>query len=189
MHLRIILTGSNTGGKSTILKAIMLNLLLTKTFGMGAANAICISDFAFIGSYLRINDDTAQGDSKFKAEVMRAKMLCDTLDSLGKDQFGFLVIDELFTGTGSEKGSLAASKVAEKLGKNTNNLFILATHFPTLTKLEETHPSIFKNYKVDVYKDEAGNLVRPFKLEAGISSNNVANDILQEQMTDINFEF
>lgn len=185
---KIILTGSNTGGKSTILKAIMTSLLMGHTFGIAPATSMSVSPFAFLGSYLRVNDDTAFGESKFKAEVMRAKMLCDTLSSLENNQFGFAVIDELFTGTGSEKAAIAASKVAEKLGSLDNNLFILATHFPTLTELAQAHPHIFKNCKVDVYKDEAGNLVRPFKLENGISDSNVANEILQEQMTDIDFE-
>lgn len=185
---KVILTGSNTGGKSTILKAVMMNLLMAQTFGIAPATSMTLSPFEFIGSYLRVNDDTASGESKFKAEVLRAKMLCDTLNSLDKDQFGFVVIDELFTGTGSEKATAAAAKVAEKLGSLDNNLFILATHFPSLTLLEEAHPGLFKNYKVDVYKDERGNLIRPFKLEAGISDSNVANEILQEQLTDINFE-
>ena len=184
---KVILTGSNTGGKSTILKAIMMSLLMGHVFGMGPAKEMTLTPFAFIGSYLRVNDDTASGDSKFKAEVMRAKMLCETMDALPKNQFGFVVIDELFTGTGSEKASNAAGKVAQKLAGLENNLFILATHFPVLTELEKTNSGLIKNYKVDVFKDEAGNLIRPFKLEVGVSDSNIANDILQEQIQDIDF--
>jgi DNA mismatch repair ATPase MutS len=184
---KVILTGSNTGGKSTILKAIMMSLLMGHVFGMAPAQEMTLTPFAFIGSYLRVNDDTASGDSKFKAEVMRAKMLCETMDALPKNQFGFVVIDELFTGTGSEKASNAAGKVAQKLAGLENNLFILATHFPILTELEKTNSGLIKNYKVDVFKDEAGNLIRPFKLEVGVSDSNIANDILQEQIQDIDF--
>lgn len=185
---KVILTGSNTGGKSTILKAIMLNMLLAHTFGMGAAQHFSLSSFAFMGSYLRIKDDIASGNSQFKAEVLRAKMLTETMINLPKDQFGFIIIDELFTGTGSEKASHAAYKVAEKLASIDNNLYILATHFPLLTELENAMPSIVKNYKVDVIKDDAGNLIRPFKLEPGISDSNVANDILNEEIADIDFD-
>ena len=184
---KIILTGSNTGGKSTILKAILINMLTIHTFGFGFASECVVSPLSFIGSYLRVNDDVASGESKFKAEVMRAKMLCETMESLPRDQFGFVVIDELFTGTGSEKAAVAASKVAQKLATLENNLYILATHFPQLTELAKNNPGIIKNYKVDVYKDEAGNLVRPFKLELGISTNNIANDILNEEIRDIDF--
>jgi len=185
---KIILTGSNTGGKSTILKAIMLNMLLGHTFGMGAAKQFTLSSFTFIGSYLRIKDDIASGHSQFKAEVLRAKLLTETMASLPHDQFGFVVIDELFTGTSSEKASHAAYKVAEKLASMDNNIYVLATHFPLLTELENAMPSTIKNYKVDVLKDDAGNLIRPFKLEQGISDSNVANDILNQEIADIDFE-
>jgi DNA mismatch repair ATPase MutS len=118
---------------------------------------------------------------------MRAKMLCETMEALPKDQFGFVVIDELFTGTGSEKAAVAASKVAQKLATLDNNVYILATHFPQLTELAKNNQGIIKNYKVDVYKDQAGNLVRPFKLELGVSTSNIANDILNEEIRDIDF--
>lgn len=185
---KVILTGSNTGGKSTILKAIMMSLLMSHTFGIAPAKSMKLSPFAFMGSYLRVNDDTALGESKFKAEVMRAKMLVDTMNALPKDQFGFVIIDELFTGTGSEKAANAAYKVADKLAGLENNLYILATHFPLLTELEKDNAGLIKNMKVDIFKDDAGNLIRPFKLEPGVSTSNVANDILNEQITDINFD-
>lgn len=184
---KIILTGSNTGGKSTILKGMMISLWLAHTFGIAPAKKCTLSPFTFIGSYLRVNDDIAAGESKFKAEVLRAKMLCDTMDSLPHEQFGFVVIDELFTGTGSEKAAIAASKIASKLAGLENNIYILATHFPLLTELEKGNPGILKNFKVDVYKDDSGSLVRPFKLEPGISSNNIAIDILNEEIKDIDF--
>ena len=72
--------------------------------------AIC-----FLGSYLRVNDDTAADQSKFKAEVLRAKMLCQTMESLLPNQFGFVVIDELFTGTSSNNAAKLLLKVAQKL--------------------------------------------------------------------------
>lgn len=186
---KIILTGSNTGGKSTILKAIITNLLLAHTFGIAAASKCVISPFAYLGSSLHINDDITSDESKFKAEVVRAKSLCQILESLQKNQFGFVVIDELFTGTNSINATDAAHKVAQKLAGLDNSLYILATHYPALTELEKEFPGIIKNYKVDVLKDDLGNLIRPFKLEPGISTSNVANDILNEEMQSIDFVF
>ena len=43
---------------------------------------------------------------------------------------------------------------------------------------EETEQ--FKNYQVKVWKDENNNWVRPFKLEEGKSTINIAMDLLEE---------
>lgn len=184
---KVILTGSNTGGKSTILKALLTSFLLSRSFGISPSTECTMSPFAFVGSSLHLNDDTAGDESKFKAEVLRAKMLSETIKSLGKDQFGFVVIDELFTGTGAEKAARAAQDFAQKLAENDNSLYILATHFPQLTQLEKTKPGVIKNYKVEAYKDANGKIVRPFKLEVGISTQNIAQDILREEMKDFGF--
>ncbi len=184
---KAILTGSNTGGKSTVLRAIMDSLVLARTFGIACARECTLSPLSFIASSLRVNDDTASGESLFKAEVNRAKMLYEIADSLPKNKFGFIVIDELFVGTAADKGTQAAIKVAQKLAEHTNIMYILSTHFPALTELEKTHKGIIKNYKVDAYKDSRGKIVRPYKLEAGVSNQNIANDILNEEIKDIDF--
>lgn len=185
----IILTGSNTGGKSTILKAILINLLLAHTFGIVACKSAQLTPLSYLGSYLRVNDDIGAGDSLFKAEVLRAQCLVDTLSSLKGDSFGFAVIDELFTGTSAAKGENAAYKIAQRLLEYPNASFILATHFPLLTQLEEESPEICCNYCIDVYKDKTGNLIRPYKMVRGISLNNVADDILRMEFQDMNFDF
>jgi DNA mismatch repair ATPase MutS len=177
----IIVTGSNTGGKSTNLKAIMISVLLARTFGIAPARSATMTPFAYMGTSMNVSDNTAKGDSLFQAEVKRAERLVNTIDAL-RDEFGILIIDELFTGTAAEKGAFAAKRVAEHLAKSQNAILILATHFPELTKLEQ-ETNLFKNYKVDVYKDEQGNLIRPFKLEPGVSTSNIADDILHEHLS------
>ena len=72
--------------------------------------------------------------------------------------------------------------------KKFNNLiFLLATHFPELTSLEEATNGNCKNFKIEIYKDEKGNLIRPFKIEPGVNSSNVADDILKQELDTINF--
>ena len=184
---KVVLTGSNTGGKSTALKGVLITLVLARSFGIAPAQLCVISPFDYIGSFFPLKDDTAAGDSRFKAEVLRAKLVCETLDSLAADEFGFVIIDELLTGTGAENGEPAAYKVAQKLANLENNIYILATHYPLLTKLEQDNPGLIKNYKIDIFKDANGNLIRTFKLEPGVSTQNVANDILNEEIKDMDF--
>jgi DNA mismatch repair protein MutS len=183
----IILTGSNTAGKSTLLKSILLAQLLGTTLTLGAFQEMTTTYFDILGSYLQMTDDIGNGNSLFKAEVLRAQSLLDNAQKLGSDKFGFVVIDELFTGTSADKGSQAAYKVAERLANLPNVIFILATHFPQLTELEKNSKGSCKNYKIEALKQEDGTIVRPFKLEPGISTVSIANDILQNELTDIDF--
>ncbi len=182
----MILTGSNTGGKSTILKGIMLNLLMSR-FGIAPAAKAVMTPFTYLASSMNISDDTDSGISLFKAETLRAKKIIQDLQSLSKNQHAFVIIDELFVGTGPEKGSQAALKFVDYLSKFNNTICAFATHFPVVTTLEKKENSTFKNYKVDVYKDTHGNIVRPFKIVPGVSKVNIANELLQEEIDTIDF--
>ncbi|MGB8468286.1 MAG: hypothetical protein WCE21_04735 [Candidatus Babeliales bacterium] len=171
-----VITGPNTGGKSTILKGILLNVLLPQTVGIGAADSIALTPFAAINCYLNITDDIASGVSLFKAEVLRAKALLEKIEQLPDNTHSFTIMDEVFSGTSPKEGEEAAYLYALKLGKFANSCTILATHFHKLTALEDTAP--FANRRVTVIKQEDGSFVRPFTLEPGISTLNIAQDLL-----------
>ena len=183
----LIVTGSNTGGKSTILKSLLINSLLGHTLTIVPAAHATMSLCDALGSYLHVSDDISSGKSLFKAEVMRAQSLLESLSQLPQGHFGFVVIDELFTGTAADKGAAAAYQVAKRLTEFENVIVVIATHFQLLTGLEKETNGICKNYKVDVYKDENGAIVRPFKLVPGVSDVSIANDILNEEIEGINF--
>lgn len=174
-----IITGSNMSGKSTLLKAIMLNLLLAQTFGICSASQALITPFALLGSLLQVTDEIASGNSLFQAEVIRMKLLLSAASAHHEEQYTFLAIDELFLGTSCEYGEKAAKYVIQKLiGLENNALSIISTHFHNLTELEKEHQGTIVNYKMNVYKDENGTIIRPFILEKGIGTNSIALDIL-----------
>lgn len=184
----IILTGSNRGGKSTLLKATMLNALLAQTITVVPAKRYIATPFARLATYLNVTDDTAAGLSLFQAQVVRAKKLVEMIDALSPEQLGFVIIDEIFTGTGSKKASSAAFKVAEHMAQSDYLCFILATHFvDELTKLEEETHGLCKNFKVDADKDENGGIVFRHKLEEGASTQNIANELLNDEFENIDF--
>ncbi len=185
----VVLTGSNTGGKSTVgLKGTLISLYLAHTFGIAPAESCNASIFTDFCSYLHILDSVASGESAFQAEINRAQSLIKAVNSLKEDEFAFIVIDELFKGTSPEKGAPGAYKVIKHLAGRKNVIFIIATHFKLLTELKDEVDSV-KNMKLEIYEDENGNLVKPYKLEEGISTQNIA-DILMESGLDIaDFDF
>lgn len=182
----MIVTGANTGGKSTILKAMLIDLLFAQVFGIAPATALKMTPFVYLGSSMNINDDTAGGYSLYQAEVNRAKMLMQASRGLNGNQFGFLVVDELFRGTSPEQAEQGSYDCAKEFLTYDNAMVVLATHFSKLTtKLEQESKGACKNYKVEVRKDANGNIVRPFKLEEGVNSTHIAGDILNNAMKNV----
>lgn len=176
----IILTGPNAGGKSTVLKATALSLILAQAFGLAPAQSMMLTPMSTIATYLNITDDIESGNSLFKAEVLRAQALIEKVQNLTQNQFSFIAIDEMFSGTSPEEGRAAAYSVAKHLGQFSNNICMIATHYPLLTKLAQDTP-FFANYKVSVKLDADGTITYPFKLEPGVSDQHVAIDILQAE--------
>lgn len=175
----MIITGPNAGGKSTLIKAIPINLILAQSIGMAAADYAEITPFYNIATYLNIIDDIASGNSLFKAQVLRAQEMVNIIEQTPADKFSFVALDEMFNGTSSKESKAAAYSVVKHIGKFNNNICIVATHFPLLTQLEKENPC-FINYKVSVNVDETG-IHYPFKLEKGSSNQHVALDILKQE--------
>lgn len=175
----IILTGPNTGGKSTVIKGLLINIFLAQTLGIAPAKSLQFTLFANLNCYLNITDDLTAGTSLFKAEVLRAKALINSVRNLNEGEFSFTIIDEVFSGTSPKEGEEAALMFAQELGAISNSICTIATHFPRLTdELSDAH---YKNYKVTVYKDAEDKWMRPYKLEEGKSLLNIAMDLLREE--------
>jgi DNA mismatch repair protein MutS len=176
-----ILTGPNTGGKSTVIKGIMINVLMAQTFGIAPSSHLTLTPFSKLNCFMNISDDIATGASLFKSEVMRAKKLLDMVQGLQDNEFSFVIIDEVFTGTSPQEGEMAALRFAKTLGSYTNNTSIIATHYPKMVNLHEETNGMFHNHHVEILRNEDGSLNRTFKLKNGPSFFNVAFDILEEE--------
>lgn len=179
LQKNMIITGPNAGGKSTLIKAIPINLILAQSIGMAAASYAEITPFYNIATYLNIVDDIASGNSLFKAQVLRAQEMVNIIEQTPAQKFSFVALDEMFNGTSAKESKAAAYSVVKHIGKFNNNICIVATHFPLLTQLEKDNPA-FSNYKVSVNVDETG-IHYPFKLEKGSSNQHVALDILKQE--------
>jgi len=175
----VVLTGSNTGGKSTALKAILTVALLAHTIGIAPADHVVVTPFAYIGSTLNIIDNTVAGKSLYQAEANRAAALVNAVQSLKGNNFGFLIVDELFRGTTPDKAENETYNCIKDFLACENSLAMIATHFVKRpTGLEQETNGLCKNYRIEARIDENGKVVRTFKLEPGINRYNVADDVL-----------
>jgi len=177
----IILTGPNTGGKSTIIKGIMLDVLCAQTLGIVPATACKLTPFAAFNTYSRVEDDIENGLSLFAAEVKRANSLKQKIVNLPKNKFGLTINDEMFRGTAPDNAERLSYKYALDFGACQNSICLMATHYPKLIDLEAATGGLYHNYKVEIERLPDGTLKRNYKLIRGSTTQNVAEDILREQ--------
>jgi len=180
MRRNMIITGPNAGGKSSLIKGLIINLVLAQSIGLVAAENMEITPFHTIATYLNIVDDIAAGNSLFKAQVLRAQEMVFLAENTPAHLFNFIALDEMFNGTSAQESEAAAYSVAHYLGKFANSMCVLATHHPQMTVLEK-ETDCFANYKVSVVVHPLRGIHYPFKLELGISQQHIALDILKQE--------
>jgi DNA mismatch repair ATPase MutS len=142
---RLVITGPNASGKTTILKMTMLNILFSQQLGHGFYEAgTRIRPYHQLHSYLNI-PDTSGRDSLFQAESRRCKEILDKLS--GGQQWGcggqsppvrhFCIFDELYSGTNPYEAIASAYGYITHLTRHDNVDFMLTTHYIQLCKLFE----------------------------------------------------
>ena len=176
----MILTGPNTGGKSTIIKAIALNILLAQTLCITCGKC-SLTPFSAINTYMNISDDVAKGLSLFASEVDRAKKLVNKIATLPQDKFSFTIIDEMFRGTPESHAEILSYEYGKALSAMNNSMCLEATHYHKLINLEQETQGRFTNFKVEVDVLADGSLKRHYRLERGWTKQNVAAHICKEQ--------
>lgn len=179
MPRNIIITGPNAGGKSTVTKALIFCFILGQTLGIAPAKALAFTPASILMTYLNVIDDFAAGISHYKACVIRSLQLLEASQKLKRGEFGVFAVDEAFDGTAFKEAQAAAFTLIEELGNNPCVMCITNTHFPLIPTLEKT--GLFRNYKVSVIDEPGQKIVYPYKLEPGISNQNVALKILEEE--------
>ncbi|MFA6527047.1 MAG: hypothetical protein WCT20_01345 [Candidatus Babeliales bacterium] len=176
----VIITGPNAGGKSTITKAFITAIIVAQSLGIAPAKTLTLTPFNKITTYLNITDDIASGKSHFRAGVLRAREVQKMFNDLKPHEFGLTAIDEVFNGTTHAEGQAAAYSLIKLLGKNPLGMCITNTHFKIIPSLEQSTGN-FLNYKVSVIDRPGEKIQYPFKLERGVSDQNVAFKILREE--------
>jgi DNA mismatch repair ATPase MutS len=136
---RLVITGPNASGKTTILKMTMLNILFSQQLGHGFYEAgTRIRPYHQLHSYLNI-PDTSGRDSLFQAESRRCKEILDKLSRTGQSPpvRHFCIFDELYSGTNPYEAIASAYGYIMHLTKHDNVDFMLTTHYIQLCKLFE----------------------------------------------------
>ncbi|HEU4609471.1 MAG TPA: DNA mismatch repair protein MutS, partial [Chitinophagaceae bacterium] len=169
----MILTGSNMSGKSTFLRTLGVNMILS---GMGSVVCAVDADVhpmpVFVS--MRQSDSLADSESYFFAEVKRLKYIMDQMD----EGAVFVLLDEILRGTNSDDKRSGTVGVIEKIsGKKVYGA--IATHDLEVCLTTDKYPGILSNkcFEVEIRNDE---LVFDYKLREGICRNKSATFLMKK---------
>ncbi len=145
----IIITGPNMSGKSTYIRQVALLALMAQIGSYVPAKSLQLSVVDRIFSRIGASDDLSAGRSTFMVEMEEAANILNnaTSDSL-------ILLDEVGRGTSTYDGVSIAWALVEFLVQSVKARTLFATHYHELITLEGEHPSMVRNYNVEVLEKD-----------------------------------
>jgi ABC-type multidrug transport system fused ATPase/permease subunit len=169
----MILTGSNMSGKSTFLRSLGVNMVLS---GMGSV--VCASEATVhplpILVSMRLSDSLSDSESYFFAEIKRLKQIMDALE----DQPAFVLLDEILRGTNSDDKRNGTIEVVKKVIAK-KAIGAIATHDIEVCLTTNEYPDLLTNkcFEVEIQNNE---LHFDYKLRDGICKNKSATFLMKK---------
>ena len=136
----VLVTGSNASGKSTFLKTIAINALLSQTIYTSTSKEYN-APFYRIYSSMALRDDLNAQNSYYIVEIKSLKRILDAVDKDDKRPV-LCFVDEVLRGTNTVERIAASSEILKSL-RYKNVLVFAATHDIELTYLLEKY---YDNY-------------------------------------------
>lgn len=185
----LVITGPNAAGKTTYVKSILCNILLSQTFGMAYASACSTPVFHTISSFMRIHDEVGR-ESLFEAEVRRCleaiRMLQERQDPVAAPESrsppppAIVLLDEPMHSTPPVEGTASAMAFIKQVAEIPGVRCITTTHFFPITSLAKECPGQFVNLSFEAQ------LARPdikfsYRLRPGPSFQCIALDLLRQK--------
>ncbi|KAG5860233.1 DNA mismatch repair protein Msh6 [Encephalitozoon hellem] len=154
----LVLTGANMGGKSTLLRTICLNVILSQVGMDVCCERMETPLFDRIFTRIGARDNLAKGESTFMVELAETATILkhSTRDSL-------VMMDELGRGTSTKDGECIARAVLEYLKQKECHV-LFSTHYHGI--IEEVE-GVSNGYMGSVVKGK--DIVFLYKLMSGIS--------------------
>lgn len=156
----LIVSGSNMSGKSTFLRTIGINVVLSWCGAPVRATEFRLSRW-HVGATLRIQDSLHAGLSRFYAEVHRLKQIID----LAEKQPVLFLLDELLHGTNSHDRRVGASGILRGLLER-GSIGLATTHDLALAELANELPDAHNVHFADRW--DGGSLEFDYKMRPGV---------------------
>ena len=110
----LLITGSNMSGKSTLLRAVGLNVVLAQAGGPVCADRLTLPPLALHTS-MRVSDSLELGLSLFMASLLRLQQIVTAARTATADRRVCFLLDEVLQGTNSAERQIAVRTVVDHL--------------------------------------------------------------------------
>ncbi|MFC3419229.1 hypothetical protein ACFOLA_07015 [Salinicoccus hispanicus] len=168
----ILLTGSNAAGKSTFMKALGLNVIMSNGLNTSTSTMFKYRRGKVISS-MDITDSVIEGDSYFISEIKSLKRIMEEVEDFEGNVY--CIIDEIFKGTNTIERVAAAETVLRYLNRRGNVFVIAATHDMELTDLLKDK-YVFYHFREHLEGDD---IYFDYKLRKGVASTSNAIELLR----------
>ncbi len=163
----LLVSGSNMSGKSTLLRAVGMNVVLAMAGAPVRARRLRLTPLQ-VGASIRVNDSLQEGSSRFYAEITRLHQIYDLAGGglvSGKPSLLFL-LDELLQGTNSNDRRIGAEGIVRAL-VNKGAIGLVSTHDLALTDIGGAVAGRLRNVH---FQDELANgrMMFDYKLLDGV---------------------
>lgn len=173
-----LITGSNMSGKSTFLRTIGFNIILTY-LGLPTFSKNFMCGIFNLHTCMRTQDNLEENISSFYAEILRIKLV---IGAAKKGERVFFLLDEIFKGTNSKDRHEGAKILIEQLVR-ADGMGLVSTHDFELCDLEK-QKSWLANYNFREYYEE-NNIKFDYVLRKGQSTTQNAKHLMKLAGIDI----
>lgn len=159
----VLVTGSNMSGKTTFIRAVMINALMSQTL-YTSCSRYYQAPLMNLFTSIRMSDDLEEHKSYFQAE---ARSILDIVNKAGMaGQSSLILIDEIFRGTNTIERIAAAKAILSYLTAQKNFTFV-STHDLELAEL------LGSGYAVYSFEELVAEtrLIFDYKIKPGILKN------------------
>ncbi|KAK1396879.1 DNA mismatch repair protein MSH7 [Heracleum sosnowskyi] len=146
----LLLTGPNMGGKSTLLRATCLAIILAQLGCYVPCESCVLSLVDIIFTRLGASDRIMTGESTFLIECTETASVLQNAT-----QNSLVLLDELGRGTSTFDGYAIAYAVFRHLIEKVNCRLLFATHYHPLTKEFALHPRVILQHMAFTFKSKS----------------------------------
>jgi hypothetical protein len=170
----VLITGANMAGKSTYLRSVGVNVVLSY-----AGCPVCADEF-ITGPYqlfssMRTADSLKDEESYFLAEIKRLKRIVDQMEA-GTPLL--ILLDEVLKGTNTTDKQKGSRGLIEK-SMDHDIICFIATHDLALGDMQEQYPGVVVNYCFESYIKDL-ELQFDYTIQAGIAKNMNASFLMKK---------